>query len=101
MLSGRSDKKCPHDFARGQSGFVEPQAVRTVAVTASTNPIDSAIRFTAVSENGRFRTLARHLKQSAGLLGAACSKPLCGTVTGRFVYGHVSDGSPWPATPAT
>jgi len=42
---------------------------------------------------GRFRTLARHLKQSAGLLGAACSKPLCGTVTGRFVYGHVSDGS--------
>ena len=48
MLSGRSDKKCPHDFSRGQSGFVEPQAVRTVAMTTSTNPIDSAIRFTAV-----------------------------------------------------
>ena len=48
MLSGRSDKKCPHDFSRGQSGFVEPQAVRTVAMTTSTNPIDSAIRLPAL-----------------------------------------------------
>jgi hypothetical protein len=55
MLSGRYDKKCPHDFSRGQSGFVEPGAVKTVAVTASTNPIDSAIRFTAVSANARYR----------------------------------------------
>jgi len=50
---GRSDKKCPPEKSGGQSGFVEPQAARTVAMTASTNPIDSSTRFTTGSGNDR------------------------------------------------